>query len=114
MTTMPYDGDDFYCEVAIPRKVDLDVVHDCDRVLAFRHTRPSWPTHIVVVPKRHIASLTAVRLDDEPDVMALLAVVRQVALKVENSEGAARVSRTSADTRTPSISMSTSSVVNKS
>lgn len=53
-----YDGDDFYCDVAIPHAAELDVVHEDELVLAFHHTKPLWEVHIVVVPKRHIASLT--------------------------------------------------------
>jgi histidine triad (HIT) family protein len=34
-------------------------------VLAFHHTRPFWRNHIVIVPKRHIASFTTVTSADE-------------------------------------------------
>jgi histidine triad (HIT) family protein len=86
-----YEGDDFYCDVAIPGAVALDVVHDDEQVLAYHHTRPFWQVHIVVVPKRHIASLTTVDAGDEPDVRALLAVVQRVARRVEDEHGAAAV-----------------------
>lgn len=86
-----YAGDDFYCDVAVPGVRDLDVVHEDDRVLAFHHTRPFWATHVVVVPKRHIASLTSVGPQDETDVRALLAVVQRVARHVETTQGEAGV-----------------------
>jgi histidine triad (HIT) family protein len=91
VTGVPYEGTDFYCDVAVPGVEDLDVVHDDARVLAFHHTRPFWPTHVVVVPKRHIASLTAVGAEDEADVRALLAVVQRVARQVETEQGEAAV-----------------------
>ena len=71
-----YDGDDFYCDVAIPRAVPLEVVHEDDLVLAYHHTRPFWQVHLVAVPKRHIASFTTIGATDEADVRALLAVVQ--------------------------------------
>ena len=89
MATPAYEGTDFYCDVAIPGARDLDVVHDDTYVLAFHHTRPYWPTHIVVVPKRHLASLTTVTEEDEPDLRALLAVVQRIARAVEHTYGAA-------------------------
>ena len=46
-----YDGDDFFCDVAIPRAVPLEVVHEDDLVLAYHHTRPFWQVHLVAVPK---------------------------------------------------------------
>jgi histidine triad (HIT) family protein len=91
MTEQPYAGDDFYCDVALPGARALQIVHEDDRVLAYHHTRPFWPTHVVVVPKRHIASFTTVGDQDEADVRALLAVVQQVARQVETAEGAAGV-----------------------
>lgn len=90
-TDIPYDGTDFYCDVAIPHPERLAVVHDDARVLAFHHTRPFWALHIVAVPKRHIGSLTSVTADDEADVQALLAVVQRVARDVEVEHGAAAV-----------------------
>lgn len=86
-----YQGDDFYCDVAIPHAERLDVVHEDDRVLAFHHTRPFWEVHIVVVPKRHISSLTTVTAADEADIRALLATVQSVARDVESKHGAAAV-----------------------
>ena len=91
MTTGAYDGTDFSCDLAVPHAVELDVVHEDERVLAFHHTNPFWPTHVVVVPKRHIASLTSVSAEDEADVRAVLRVVQQVARQVEREQGAAAV-----------------------
>lgn len=88
---MDYTGDDFYCDVAIPRRQPLDVVSETASVLAFHHARPAWPVHIVVVPKVHIASLTTVQPGDEPLVRALLLVVQDVAATVERDHGAARI-----------------------
>ncbi len=91
MSTVDYSGDDFYCDVAIPCVDQLDVVHEDDAVLAFHHTRPFWQVHVVVVPKRHISSLTTVTAADEDDVRAVLAVVQRVARDVELEHGAAAV-----------------------
>ena len=51
MTSSGYSGDDFYCDVALADISALDVVHDGAGVLAYHHTRPHWPVHVVVVPK---------------------------------------------------------------
>ena len=87
----PYDGDDFYCDVALPDVAALEVVHDGEGVLAFHHTRPFWEVHIVVVPKRHVPSLTDAVGADDALVRELLTVVRDVAALVEADFGAARV-----------------------
>ena len=87
----PYDGHDFYCDIAIPNAADLDVVHDSAAVLAYHHTRPFWEVHIVVVPKRHVPSFTDAAGADDALVRELLTVVQDVAASVEASHGAARV-----------------------
>jgi histidine triad (HIT) family protein len=89
--TERYDGNDFSCDVALPNIAMLDVVHDWEGVLAFHHTRPFWPVHIVVVPKRHVPSLTDPAGADDALVRELLMVVQDVARDVEAAHGAARV-----------------------
>ncbi|MHA7245790.1 HIT domain-containing protein [Arthrobacter tecti] len=86
-----YDGSDFYCDVAIPNAGELSVVHNDDLVLAFHHTRPFWEHHVVLVPKRHIASLTTATKDDAPDLQRLFEVVQEVAREMELTQRAATV-----------------------
>jgi histidine triad (HIT) family protein len=86
-----YRGTDFYCDVALARLVPLEVEYESDAVLAFRHTRPYWPVHIVVVPKRHIASFTALGDADAPVLGELIRVLQAIAARVEREHGAARI-----------------------
>jgi len=86
-----YDGDDFYCDVAVPNASMLQVEHEDEWVLAFHHTRPYWNNHVVVVPKRHVRSLTTVGQEDADLMARLFAVVQGVARKFERRDGAASV-----------------------
>ena len=86
-----YDGDDFYCDVAFPNLDALDVVERGEHVVAFRHTRPYWEHHLVVVPFKHIRSLTTLGPEDVEVATELLKVVTRVAAAVEREHGAARV-----------------------
>lgn len=80
---------DFYCDQVLSGRTAVDIVHETDAVLAFHHTRPAYPVHVVVVPKRHIASL--LELDDDVLALDLLFMVRAVAAGVLAERGAARV-----------------------
>ena len=51
-------------------------------MLAYHHTRPFWPVHIVVIPKRHISSLITLEESDDELLLELLRVVREVAKEV--------------------------------
>lgn len=82
---------DFYCHQAIPGLVEFERVMETDRVLAFHHTKPSHPVHIVVVPKEHIPSLVDLG-DGGPELLAeVMDVVAKVADQVREKHGAASV-----------------------
>ena len=48
---------DWYCEDILSGKLDVQRVHEDDRVLAFHHPRPAAEIHVVVIPKSHVPSL---------------------------------------------------------
>ncbi len=56
---------DFYCDEVLSGRTSVKKVRETTHVLAFYHTRPYWPVHIVVIPKRHIASLLALTPTDK-------------------------------------------------
>jgi histidine triad (HIT) family protein len=82
---------DFYCDEVLSGRTAVDVVAETPEVLAYHHTRPFWPVHIVVIPKLHVPSLTDLGDGDEALLHRLLAVVREVAADVEREHGKARV-----------------------
>jgi histidine triad (HIT) family protein len=88
---MKYTGNDFYCDVALKDISVLKKEYESENILAYHHTRPFWPVHIVVVPKKHIPSFTGRSKDDDVIVAELLEVVRNVAEKVERENRKARI-----------------------
>ena len=50
--------------------------YESDAVLAYHHTRPFWPVHIVVIPKKHIASFVALSMDDVPIFLEMVEVMK--------------------------------------
>ncbi|MAF64751.1 MAG: HIT family hydrolase [Planctomycetes bacterium] len=83
--------DDFYCDEVLSGRTPVEVVWETDEVLAFHHTRPFWPVHVVVVPRRHVPSLTDLGEGGEELLAAVLAVVRRVAADIEARHGSCRV-----------------------
>ncbi|HEY6244446.1 MAG TPA: HIT domain-containing protein [Pyrinomonadaceae bacterium] len=84
-------SNDFYCDEVLNGKTDVRIVTETDNVLAYHHTRPFWPEHIVVIPKRHVGSLLTIETQDAPLLLELLTVIREVAAKVVAEHGACRV-----------------------
>lgn len=83
--------EDFYCEEVLSGRTKVEIVKETDNVLAYHHTRPFWPTHIVVIPKRHIGSLLTLEEADSSLLLEMIAVVREVAAEVVAEKGACRV-----------------------
>lgn len=50
-------SEDFYCDEVLSGKTKVNKVLETENVLAYHHTRPFWPVHIVAIPKKHISSL---------------------------------------------------------
>lgn len=84
-------SDDFYCDEALSGRTPVQVVIETDDVLAFHHTRPFWPVHIVVVPKLHVPSLTNLGAGSVELLTKVIEVVRTIAAEVEAEHGACRV-----------------------
>lgn len=82
---------DFYCDEVLSGRTTVRKVMETERVLAYHHTRPFWPVHVVVIPKVHVPSLTDLGNAGEDLLHELLATVRVVARQVEQEHGAARV-----------------------
>ncbi|QYO66942.1 HIT family protein [Leptolyngbya sp. 7M] len=81
-------SDDFYCDQVFSGKTPVEKVLETENVLAYHHTRPFWPVHIVVVPKQHVSSVLEV---DNELLLELFGVIKQVAANVYAETGAARV-----------------------
>jgi histidine triad (HIT) family protein len=83
---------DFYCDEVLSGGTPVRKVSETDNVLAFHHTRPFYPVHIVVIPKRHIESLLSLDKDYDNLLLELIAMIRQVAAQILEERGACRVS----------------------
>jgi len=82
---------DFYCDEALSGHTPIRKVLETDNVLAFHHTRPFYPVHVVVIPKRHIGSLLKLEKEDERLILELIEIVRQVAAQIVEEHGACRI-----------------------
>jgi histidine triad (HIT) family protein len=67
-----------FCQI-VAGKIPARVVVDAPDVLAFRDLHPVAPTHVLVIPKRHIDSLAELTEADAALIGRLFVVARQVA-----------------------------------
>ncbi len=77
-------SDCLFCRI-VEGEVPATVVHEDDLVVAIRDIAPRAPTHILLMPKAHVASALDLTEDDAPMLGRLFAVAADLA----RSEGIA-------------------------
>jgi histidine triad (HIT) family protein len=70
--------DCIFCKIAAKKIGDPPIYQD-EHVTAFRDINPQTPTHILVIPNKHIASMNEVTEADEVLLGKLLRVAAQLA-----------------------------------
>lgn len=85
----PRDGCPF-CGIAAG-SIPATIVHDDDQVLAFRDIAPRAPTHLLLIPRRHIDSALELTEADGPLLGRLFAVAANLARSEGIAEGGYRL-----------------------
>ena len=78
-----------FCKI-VAGDIPSTKVYEDDRILAFRDIAPQAPTHILVVPKEHIADCNGVNADNSAVVAHIFSVIPRIA-KAEGLENGYRV-----------------------
>lgn len=57
-------SDCLFCKF-LRKEIPTRVVHEDDSCLAFEDINPKAPVHVLIIPKKHIASINAMTSEDE-------------------------------------------------
>jgi histidine triad (HIT) family protein len=78
-------SDCIFCKIA-GGEIPSDAVYEDDRIFAFKDLSPQAPAHVLIIPKKHVASLDAAAEEDKELLGHLLLKVRDIAkgLGLEN------------------------------
>ncbi|HEY8447049.1 MAG TPA: histidine triad nucleotide-binding protein [Thermomicrobiales bacterium] len=71
-----------FCKI-VRGELGTELVAESPNAVAFRDIQPQAPTHVLVVPRRHISSLRELGSDDD----ALTGELLRLAVKVAEQEG---------------------------
>jgi histidine triad (HIT) family protein len=69
-----------FCEIAAGR-VPAKIAYKDDAVLAFHDINPQGPTHVLVVPRRHVSSLLDLKPEDDALIGSLVRRARDLAVE---------------------------------
>lgn len=71
-------ADCLFCRIAAG-EISADEVYEDDQVVAFRDINPQAPVHLLVIPRRHIASLSEAEEREQDLLGHLCSVAAQIA-----------------------------------
>ena len=67
-----------FCKIAAG-EIPSRKVYETQSVLAFEDIHPMAPIHVIIIPKRHVATLMDADAEGMADVQAMMAAAREVA-----------------------------------
>ena len=82
-------NDCLFCKIAAG-EIPADIVYDDGEVLAFRDINPEAPVHLLLIPRRHIATLNDLSEADAALVGRLYLAGQQIAMELGVAESGYR------------------------
>ena len=79
-------NDCLFCKIA-QGLLSTEFLVKTDQLVAFRDLNPVAPTHILVIPKKHIASLADLELEDRALMGEMMVAIRRLAEQLGLDEG---------------------------
>ncbi len=73
-------SDCIFCRIAAG-EIPAELVYEDDLVLGFRDLSPQAPTHVLIIPRKHIATLNDLQPEDEAIVGRLYSAAAQIAAR---------------------------------
>ena len=71
-------SDCLFCRI-LEGEIPADVIYESDSALAFRDINPQAPTHVLIIPRRHITTINDLSAGDQELVGSLFIAAKEVA-----------------------------------
>lgn len=71
-------SDCLFCRI-LEGEIPADVIYESDSALAFRDINPQAPTHVLIIPRRHITTINNLDAGDQELVGSLFIAAKEVA-----------------------------------
>ena len=70
--------DCLFCKI-VAGEIPADIVYKSDTAVAFRDINPQAPTHVLVIPRKHIATINDITEGDQAIVGSLYTAAKEIA-----------------------------------
>ena len=72
--------DCLFCKI-VAGEIPVDLVYESETAIAFRDINPQAPTHILVIPRKHIATINDIEDEDKEIIGSLYTAARDIAVQ---------------------------------
>jgi len=57
------NNDCLFCKI-LSGDIPADIIHESETTIAFRDINPKAPTHVLIIPRKHIATINDISEDE--------------------------------------------------
>ena len=79
-----------FCKI-LAGDIPAEIIYESDTAIGFRDINPKAPTHVVIIPRKHIATINDIDPDDQLVVGSLFTAAREIAEKEGHADAGYRV-----------------------
>lgn len=72
------DDSCLFCRI-LDGDIPAELIYESETAVAFRDINPQAPTHVLVIPRKHISTINDIEPDDEAIVGSLYSAARDIA-----------------------------------
>ena len=70
--------DCLFCKI-LSGEIPAEIVYESDTAVAFRDINSMAPTHVLIIPRKHISTINDIEKDDELIIGSLYSAAREIA-----------------------------------
>ena len=70
--------DCIFCKIA-NKLTETEIIYEDDKIIAFNDIKPLAPVHILIIPKKHIASVDHLEIEDKTLMGELILAAQKIA-----------------------------------
>ena len=84
------NADCIFCKISAG-DIDADIVYQSEELVGFRDLNPQAPTHVLIIPRRHISTINDIIESDAQVIGQLFVAAKEIAAQEGISEPGYRV-----------------------
>ena len=79
-----------FCKI-LAGDIPAEIIYESDTAIGFRDINPKAPTHVLIIPRKHIATINDIEPDDQQVVGSLFTAAKEIAEKEGHADAGYRV-----------------------